>query len=499
MNPKIHPELDKIGKEEEKEFADFNPEQPLQLEEKHRIVLESEQPTAPTIEEKGMPRAVFVTASVGFVLLMLLGFWQLLKPRPAQIAETPETSTSSSIEDKVPSTDYRAKLALRDQYYALNQPSPPPEPEPPPPKPAPAPPPPRRATTRSVPPSPRPPVSPSPAPPPPRRPATPPPAPKPVDPFQRWNELANLGQTQGTIPDKFLNKTQPTAPTAPTVPTLGNPVKTASVPKRTEPGAGKGRIPVAAIDLSSSSGQKELSPGAKGILSRNRNTAQERTSTRSIAFGTTAPAVVSVPLIWDEGSGEQTYNRFAVTLTADVPATDGSVALPAQTVLIASADQVNKDNRLVQASAIALVYTNKQGEIQQETIAPGTILILGENNQPLIATSHSDPGFSIATQDLLVSTLSGIGRVGEVLTEPEQTSTFSSSSAGGSSSSTTLRSRDPQIWSAVLDGFFNPLAERMSQRSIEQINELLRRPDIAVVPTGTKVSIVTNGFVRVKQ
>ncbi len=74
MNPKIHPELDKIGKEEEKEFADFNPEQPLQLEEKHRIVLESEQPTAPTIEEKGMPRAVFVTASVGFVLLMLLGF-----------------------------------------------------------------------------------------------------------------------------------------------------------------------------------------------------------------------------------------------------------------------------------------------------------------------------------------------------------------------------------------------------------------------------------------
>jgi hypothetical protein len=44
---------------------------------------------------------------------------------------------------------------------------------------------------------------------------------------------------------------------------------------------------------------------------------------------------------------------------------------------------------------------------------------------------------------------------------------------------TTVESRDPQIWSAVLDGFFSPLAKRMESRSDRATEELLNRPNVA--------------------
>ncbi|MEG4603602.1 hypothetical protein QUA96_33960, partial [Microcoleus sp. F6_B3] len=113
------------------------------------------------------------------------------------------------------------------------------------------------------------------------------------------------------------------------------------------------------------------SPGAKGILNRTPQTAQ-------VPLGTTANGVVSVPLLWDEGSGKQLYDKFAVTLTADFTATDGSIAFPAGTVVIAKASTVSKTNRMVQATAVALVYSDRNGQIKQQPIPEGAILIAGE-------------------------------------------------------------------------------------------------------------------------
>ena len=231
------------------------------------------------------------------------------------------------------------------------------------------------------------------------------------------------------------------------------------------------------------------SPGAKGILNRTPQTAQ-------VPLGTTANGVVSVPLLWDESSNKQQGDKFAVTLTDNVTATDGFIVFPVGTVVIAKANTVSKTNRMVQASAVALVYSDRNGQIKQQPIPEGAILIAGEGGQPLIASGYFDPGSDITGQDILTAVLSGVGRVGQVFAEPKVRSSSNISGRFGSST-TTVESRDPQIWSAVLDGFFSPLAKRMESRSDRATEELLNRPNVAVVNKGTPVSITVNSFLNI--
>ncbi|MFB2881001.1 hypothetical protein [Floridanema aerugineum] len=154
---------------------------------------------------------------------------------------------------------------------------------------------------------------------------------------------------------------------------------------------------------------------------------------------------------------------------------------------------------MVQASAIAIVYTDESGKVKQQEIPSGAILIAGEDGTPLIAKGHLDSGDDIAKQDLFVGLLSGIGRVGEVFTQPRTTSSTSINSNGFNRDTITVENREPQIWSAVLDGFFSPLAKRMERRSQRAVEELLSRPNIAMVPKGTKVSVTVNSFLSISR
>ena len=264
------------------------------------------------------------------------------------------------------------------------------------------------------------------------------------------------------------------------------------------------------VGMKRSLGVKEMTTGEQGIINRQNYTREsEPTEVHAIAFGTSASGTVKIPLIWDEGSGEQLYNKFAIALDKPIQGTSGEVALPANTVIIAQAETVGRGNRLVQASAIALVYSDLAGNVKQEAIASGAIIIRGQNLQPLIVRGYYDHGGAIASQDLLISLLSGLGEIGEVFTSPEQSSSFSTSStsssnSGSNSSSNTtsitiIRSREPQIWSAVLKGFFNPLAERISSRNDAALNELLSRPNIAVIDKNTQVTVVVNSFLKIKR
>lgn len=107
------------------------------------------------------------------------------------------------------------------------------------------------------------------------------------------------------------------------------------------------------------------------------------------------------------------------------------------------------------------------------------------------AQGHFDRGGDYVKTDLLVSSLSGLGKIGEVFTQPNTTSSVVSGSFG-SSVTTTVDNRNREVWSAVLDGFFNPLADRIRDRSLRQEAELEKLPSIAVLEVGTEVSIIAN-------
>ncbi|MEG4801271.1 hypothetical protein QUB63_18175 [Microcoleus sp. ARI1-B5] len=604
-------------------IANFDPNAPLTLETQYQLAQDEERPLPPPVSERGVPRAVTILLLTGGILLLGLLIWQFIKPKSPResIAQsTPKESSSGTIKDEKP--ELLAKLAYQDQQKLLAEKpqktaKPKTEPSPKPSRTPRTPRTPRLVAIRSAAPPPTPLREPLPAPRTvvrtvtlpapipqrvPSRTSAPPPAPIPkplvppaliptpteekIDPFERWNQLAQLGQIRGNfdpnrianavsatpstpaatsataaaltkpapttefltvnignqksqpsyvsfeqIPEKLYshpnnasgerlhpefpygedslettdNSQNPTnqltpAPLSPQTSSdsTDNPIETearlsarpTSLPADTEfQTLSPETAPEASALTNSPTLEQVNSPGAKGILNRTPQTAQ-------VPLGTTVNGVVSVPLLWDEGSGKQLYDKFAVTLTADFTATDGSIAFPAGTVVIAKASTVSKTNRMVQATAVALVYSDRNGQIKQQPIPEGAILIAGEGGQPLIASGYFDPGSDIAGQDILTAVLSGVGRVGQVFAEPK---VRSSSSISGRyvRSTTTVESRDPQIWSAVLDGFFSPLAKRMESRSDRATQELLNRPNVAVVNKGTPVSITVNSFLNI--
>ena len=394
------------------------------------------------------------------------------KNAPVKVVEsTPEQQEEIAI----PQVDYRGKLALRDQKHQLEQaqqqPTPtevvePEEPTAAPiqrsPKPQPQPQPrPQPRVARTAPSRPRPQPVPKPLP------VRVEPKPK-VDPQQQWARLSSFGRGVPLASSQFA-KNGASATKA----TFVNNVTSKSA-----------SMTANASNLSS--------PGSLGILNRQRVETNVRDK-QQIAYGTTVAAEVFIPLLWDKSvsSSQQPNKRFALVLTEDLIASNGKVALEKGSVVVAESISVNPGNRLVNANAVAVVYTDKQGRIQQRSLPPQKLTILGKQQQPLIAKGHFDRGGDYAKTDLLVSSLSGLGKVGEVFTQPNTTSSVVSGGFG-SSVSTTINNNNREVWSAVLDGFFNPLADRISDRSLRQEVELEKLPNIAVLEVGTEVSIIAN-------
>ena len=444
---------------------DTEAEQPLKIEKQYQIKEDAPEPTP--VEEKPLVRSLFIYGMTGLGLLFLIGIWQLMTPNQAPI-EVVESPPEKQEQVATPKVDYRGKLALRDQKHQLEQAQQQPtptevvEPEKP-----------ITATPSEQPPKPKPQARPQPIP----KPQPVSVEPKPyakryplgkVDPQQRWAQLSNFGQGV-PIGSSQLAKNQSPSTKA----TFVNNVATKSA-------------------IKTANVSNTYSPGSLGILNRQRVETEVRNNYQ-IAYGTTVTAEVSIPLLWDESvsSSSQPNKRFALVLTDDLLASNGKVALEKGSVVVAQGNSVNPDNRLVNASAVAIVYTDRQGNVKQRSLPTQKLSILGKEQQPLIAKRHFDRGGDYAKTDLLVSSLSGLGKVGEVFTQPNTSSSVVSGSFG-SSVSTTVDNRNREVWSAVLDGFFNPLADRISNRSLRQEAELEKLPNIAVLEVGTEVSIIAN-------
>ncbi|MEG5059138.1 TrbI/VirB10 family protein [Microcoleus sp. A2-C5] len=588
--------VEPLSREEERELAGHDGETDELLTSEHRIKQDNEGAETRSVSEKPEVRTFSVLMGTGAVLGILGFFWFVFfAPKPVrQQAKTANPKPAQVSEDE--SGELKSRLAFQDQQRALevqppepkNRSTPAPKPMPAP-KPAPAArrsqpprpvqnfnPPPRTVQTIPPPQPPLPRPAQQPAPPPPRprptplprpvpqpallalRPAPPPPSPSPekVDPYERWAQLASLGQSRSqavkelnaggisassaTFPSQIAPgmtaASYPAVPPAMPVPTpppsavaiapvaaqasLPSAVAIAPVPlpqqqpmppisqnpqpvlvsspKSPQSAAPMQEIPAIAIGVpGSSANANRMTPGEAGIL--NRTTTENSTTIKEIAIGSSGQALVIVPMIWDEAGQSPTAGRFAVQLTEDIMATDGAIALPSGTVLITQVENVTRGNRLVSQSVVALVYPDAAGRIQQVPIPPGNLIVRGTDNQPLIADSLFDRGSEIAKADILVGILGSLGRVGEIINRPAQETFSQQSGFLGSTAVKTTTSPKPNILAAALEGFFTPTAQRLRERSDRNAQELLKQGNVAIVPEGTQVSVFVNAFVTVQR
>ncbi|MBN3961517.1 TrbI/VirB10 family protein [Nostoc sp. NMS8] len=503
---------DDISPEEEQLLAGYNPTANHLISEEYRLKQDAEGAVERPLAEKPSVRLGSVVGLVGIVIGSVALIWfGFLQPKPPvkQVVQTPTTSPKGEpVLDE--SAELKSRLAFQDQRQQLKvepvaakSPSPTLQNKP---KPRPSQPQetfsPRTTPTSRITPitpvrisQPAPPVvryiSPNPvsyqASTPIRQPESN------VDPFQQWSQLASLGQSQ--IGNSKAAETQSEVAVNTQTPTSLKPTARPSISTPEDPG-----IQTVLIGSKSTDSKTDnLTPGMVGILNRtpvapaNLNVDE----TKEVALATSAPGRIIMPMIWDQG-GNNPSDRFAIELTKPLTATDGTVALPAGTVLVTKTVAVGKKNNLVSASAIALIYPDSQGTVKQESIPAETLLIRGRGQQPLIAKKLNDVGTDIAQQDLLVGLLSSLGKVGSIVNQPRtQSSTVVSS--GTFNQSTITSNSNPQIWAAALEGFFSPVSERLSRRSDQAVQELLQRPNILFLPEGTEVSVVVNSFLKVER
>ena len=510
---------DDLTPEEEQQLAGFNPATPQLISEEYRLKQDQEGAVERPLAERASIRLGSVVAVVGTVMgtgaVLWFGF---LQPRPParQVTQSPSpTPTTPPTFDET--AELKSRLAFQDQQQQL-QPEPVAKPASSPPS--------RPAASRSPVPAPTPaavspPVTVSrPEPVVVRSPVTPPERIQPVervDPFQRWAQLANVGQLRvssgamepsrsasSNLPDAPSNSVSPADQQNPVIPvvSIGTDSSTMVTASAVSPNSSRVASPT---ELSTSSA--DLTPGMIGILNRTpaSQLGQPTGGLSEVALGTSTRAKVILPMIWDEGGNNSTgrtvssqENRFAVELTEDMKGANGSVALPAGTILVVRTHSVGRGNNLVSASAIAIVYRDRSGQIRQQALPSDSLQIRGQDNRPLIAQKLNDVGPDIARQDLLTGLLNSLGRVGTIINQP-RTQSSTVTSGGGFNQSVITTSAEPQIWAAALEGFFNPIVERMSRRSDQNMQELLQRPNVQFVSEGTEVSVVVNSFLRVNR
>ena len=335
-----------------------------------------------------------------------------------------------------------------------------------------------------------------------------------IDPFERWNQLATLGQQTTSLGNKNWTQDNQTFEQAQSLPNQSETSESKNTPDNSENDASPIQIANASNNeqdkdraLSTipsnklNRNQSEIpTPGELGILNRTPTNFQQETITASnspiqVQIGASAEASVLVPIIWSEEDENQ--ERFAIELREDVLSIDKRIALSKGTILITEINSVSKINKLVKQTVVAIVYKDSSGQIQQQTIPKNTILVRGENNKPLTAKSISDKSRAIAQQDILIGLLGAAGRAGEVFNQNQSQSSTVISNDSFSSQTFNTKASKPNVLAAAVEGFFKPMSQRLSQRANKASSEIMNRPDVAVVPVGTKVSVLFNNFFEI--
>lgn len=179
-----------------------------------------------------------------------------------------------------------------------------------------------------------------------------------------------------------------------------------------------------------------------------------------------------------DGVGE----RFAVSLTMPLMASDGTVVLPETALIIFQVDRVLA-NGYVDAHAVAAVDGFAEYRLPRNAVS-----VRGRRGEPLMAQRRTTGGSDLFRMDMTAFVLGAAQRVGERLNQP--TSESSTQTAFGSSSSVTRGS--PNILGAVMEGGTTPVLQQILQRNQQAAAEIQSRPPLWYVPAKTEVLVFVN-------
>ncbi|MBE9210318.1 hypothetical protein IQ244_28220 [Nostoc sp. LEGE 06077] len=294
---------------------------------------------------------------------------------------------------------------------------------------------------------------------------TPPPVvttpPAPPDPLQEWAKLAKLGSygqvsTTGT---SAVNISQ--------VPPANN-NDTVTSPETTQP-------------------QTQPQPQTNPRLSPG-----QTQGPKTVAVGTSTKAVVATAIFGEttrtrgNDKDDEDKNVFVIQLKKPLKSTDGEVAIPEKTELLAEIKSISEQG-LLQLNVTKIV-SQKDGVITETSLPNNAIIIRGVKGRPLIANKFPNSSGAIASMDLGLFVLGGIGKAAELFNRTE--AQVVTTTATGTIVSNTNPRRN--LLAGVLEGGFNSVIPQISQRNQQEIARLTQQTNVWFIAAGKEVEVYVN-------
>ncbi|MCG6138320.1 MAG: hypothetical protein MET45_27475 [Nostoc sp. LLA-1] len=215
---------------------------------------------------------------------------------------------------------------------------------------------------------------------------------------------------------------------------------------------------------------------------------------RYLVVGEFAGGTLLTPLIKKEETDKNKEQeltddgkRYVARLTEDLRDNYGEIAIPSGTLLNLAILSVD-ESHYTQVEVTSIIKDNTEYPINQ-----GTITVQGDGGRPLIAKKFHDKGGEIARSDLTVGLVSGLGKIGEIINQPDIQDDIEDELWDGRIRRRTRTDNSRRnIGGAALEGVFGSLRETMSRRAEIATQEALLRPNVWYIPQGTKITFIVN-------
>ena len=288
---------------------------------------------------------------------------------------------------------------------------------------------------------------------------------------EQWQLVASLGAFgQPSAQLQLTPSPMPSAPPQPQSPSLFDPSSyTSPVTSAPTP------APVTVASGPMSIDQMRNSSSVPGL--RDAPMATVLVGTRSSGHLTT-DIILSSDGSTNTNPNDPLSPKYLITLTSDILDTNGGIAIPSGTQVVAVVSNFSPNNGVVQLVAQAVLH-----EGNEYTLPEGAILVQGEDGGFLTANARNAGGLR---QALLPAVLEGVAAAGQALNEDA-----SSIIANGSSSVTTTSS-ESNIPAAAVGGFADSLADTISRQSEQANQRALQRDEVWELDAGDQVTLVVN-------
>jgi len=137
---------------------------------------------------------------------------------------------------------------------------------------------------------------------------------------------------------------------------------------------------------------------------------------------------------------------------------------------------------------VVKMVLHNQGGLTEQSLPPNAIVLRAPQGKPLIGQQFPNRSSSIASMDLGLFVLGGLGKAAELVNRT-QSQVVTTTAAG-----TIINNSNPpnDIAAGILEGGVSTIVPQISQRNQQAISQMNQRNNLWFLPAGTQVELYIN-------